>query len=344
MSDDQKIIHVSPDLLHFSKKRKNNKTKKVTALKSALKIKSPKLPQNTSTFKKNILNMIRKHQDSRWKEKTLENKEEEVKNEFKDSIDYFKRLKETEAREKEKEAEKEKQTKEKEKEKEKQYTLRQHKNENSNSNLFYSAQQIMKPKIDFIPSPLPNSETIKIQPPPRYGCLKNGQLPTYRVYHNKTLHTKPNSNFNLESTKQEKDFEKQLQEKVKKMSEQEQWNQIRTPETIIRKTTPKQKRILRRTFCIGKSKAHPKVAVLVSNRTIRSNTNAKERELKEVPIKDVKTYLLKHGLIKVGTACPNEILRKMFECANMVCGEVKNHNSENLLYNYFHSENENESL
>jgi hypothetical protein len=126
------------------------------------------------------------------------------------------------------------------------------------------------------------------------------------------------------------------------MSQQEQKEEIKRGESRTSPVNflPRQKRILRRTFCIGKSKVHPKVSVLVSNRTIRSNTNIKERQLKETTMKDVKQYLLKHGLIKVGTSCPNDILRKMYECANMVCGEVKNHNSENLLYNYFHSENE----
>jgi hypothetical protein len=50
---------------------------------------------------------------------------------------------------------------------------------------------------------------------------------------------------------------------------------------------------------------------------------------------EVKNYLLKHGFIKIGTNSPNDVLREMYENVQMICGEVKNHNPENLLYNYF---------
>jgi len=46
--------------------------------------------------------------------------------------------------------------------------------------------------------------------------------------------------------------------------------------------------------------------------------------------------LIKKGFIKVGTPTPNDILRKMYESVVLICGEVQNHNPENLLYNYVH--------
>ena len=55
-------------------------------------------------------------------------------------------------------------------------------------------------------------------------------------------------------------------------------------------------------------------------------------------------YLLKQGFIKVGTTTPIDVLRQMYESASMVCGEVKNHNPENLLYNYFNQSLENEMI
>ena len=65
---------------------------------------------------------------------------------------------------------------------------------------------------------------------------------------------------------------------------------------------------------------------------------AKQQQLKLTPITEVKRYLIKNGFIKVGSTTPNDVLRKMFESALMLCGEVKNHNSENLLFNYMNSE------
>jgi hypothetical protein len=44
--------------------------------------------------------------------------------------------------------------------------------------------------------------------------------------------------------------------------------------------------------------------------------------------------LVKRGLIRVGSITPVDVLRKMYESAVMMCGEVHNHNPDNLLYNF----------
>jgi hypothetical protein len=103
----------------------------------------------------------------------------------------------------------------------------------------------------------------------------------------------------------------------------------------------KQKKIYRRTYKVGKSKIMPKVGVLVSNHTIRSRIKNQTHDLSKVPIKDVRRFLIKKGFIKVGTIAPPDVLRKMYESVCTVCGEVKNHNSENLLYNFL---NDNEQI
>ena len=51
-----------------------------------------------------------------------------------------------------------------------------------------------------------------------------------------------------------------------------------------------------------------------------------------------KKYLIKNGFIKVGSVAPNDVMRKMYESAILVGGEIQNHNSENLLYNYLNAE------
>jgi hypothetical protein len=96
----------------------------------------------------------------------------------------------------------------------------------------------------------------------------------------------------------------------------------------------KQKKTTRRTYKIGKSKLLPKISVLVSNKTIRNNISTKSQLLKQVPIQDIKKYLIKRGLLKVGSTAPNDILRKMYESSILLCGEVQNHNPDYLLYNF----------
>jgi hypothetical protein len=96
----------------------------------------------------------------------------------------------------------------------------------------------------------------------------------------------------------------------------------------------KRKKIFKRTYRIGRSKTEPKVGVLVSNKTIRNRISTEAQLLKQTPIQDVRRFLIKKGFIKVGTNAPNDVLRKMYETVSLVCGEIQNHNPENLLYNF----------
>ena len=56
--------------------------------------------------------------------------------------------------------------------------------------------------------------------------------------------------------------------------------------------------------------------------------------LKQTPLEEVRKYLIKKGLIKIGSTAPNDILRQMFENSILIGGELTNHNTENLLFNY----------
>jgi hypothetical protein len=102
----------------------------------------------------------------------------------------------------------------------------------------------------------------------------------------------------------------------------------------------KQKKTLRRTYNVGKSKMYPKISVLVSNKTIRNNITTKSQLLKQVPIQEIKKYLIKRGFIRIGSIAPNDVLRKMYETSILMCGEIQNHNPDNLLYNYLHDKEE----
>ena len=121
------------------------------------------------------------------------------------------------------------------------------------------------------------------------------------------------------------------------MSEREQKENLYQQRKIKEKSQnpKKQRRTIRRTYRIGKSKVHPRVSVLISSKTLRNNANLQKTQLRETPISEVKQFLRKQGFIKVGTSTPNDVLRKMYESAKLICGEVYNHNPENLLYNYF---------
>uniref|UniRef100_A0A6C0K131 Uncharacterized protein n=1 Tax=viral metagenome TaxID=1070528 RepID=A0A6C0K131_9ZZZZ len=121
---------------------------------------------------------------------------------------------------------------------------------------------------------------------------------------------------------------KQTMEKIKTSNESEEKNKIKYG---------KRKKTIRRTYKLGKSRVTPKVSVLVSNKTVRKNISTKTEKLKQIPIQEIRAVLIKKGFIKVGSLATNDVLRKMYESMLLVCGEVENHNPENMLYNYLHA-------
>lgn len=80
-------------------------------------------------------------------------------------------------------------------------------------------------------------------------------------------------------------------------------------------------------------KRNNKIGILVKNNKTLKRIKEDSTSLKKKSILEVKQYLRKHNLIKVGCHAPNDVLRKMYESA-MLSGEINNVNSENLLHNF----------
>ena len=192
------------------------------------------------------------------------------------------------------------------------------------------------PRIQLQPPPPPqiqqNRPTNIFTQHPGYGCLKGGTIPTYRTLKNKQIP--------VDIPKQQSQIEKQeiqpLITETAKITEvkrklaihsdnQKQYKKIRNA---------KRRKIYKRTYHVGKSKTAPKIGCLISNKTIRQKIQQTAYDLKHTNMKDVRKFLLKRGFIKIGTTAPNDVLRKMYESVAMVCGEVHNHNPDNLLFNF----------
>ena len=93
------------------------------------------------------------------------------------------------------------------------------------------------------------------------------------------------------------------------------------------------KRTIKRKYKLGKSKSNNKVSVLIKDRNTRKNILNAQKELKKKPLSEVKNYLHKHGLIKIGSNAPNDIIRKMYEFS-MLTGDINNNNADTLLHNF----------
>lgn len=382
--EEQKQIFIDPNHFKISsnktRKRDPNAPPKIKVKSSVSKDKKTK----PSTLKKNLIRFIRDHQEQQRKKEmkkpvplkttqTTDPSDTAIKSDFDKSLDFFHELEKSN--------------------KEATATASAtasatttHNNRNNHTLRNYDKQladktntPVILEEFDINTQSMYPPVHLRNAPPPQYGCLKNGNLPTYRVWKNQTqrqypcipnqapqpnngpinatqptplrtnhystapYNPRPKPTMDIPASSNQLNYQSRLQDTIQNMSETEQYRKWRDA-SMMRKLNAiptwnkgkNQKRIIRRTFRTGKSKVHPRVSVLVANKTIRNNTNLKKIELLETPIQDVKRYLKKQGLIKVGSNTPNEILRQMYECVKMMCGEVKNHNPENLLYNYFH--------
>ena len=382
---EKRVVTINPELFKFPT---TNKTRKNTASKDTPKIKFKKPEQKptvSKTIRRNLLNYIRKHQQEKYNELQKKPTTREPPkqpptqyhmSDFDDSLEYLMKL-----------------TKENEKQQQQHHpthnrTLRHQPHEFGLSSPSKTSENVSLcfPEEVSIPPPpqYTNSPPMYIRPPiqpPQYGCLKNGQLPTYRNWKNHTQKnygqpvrqpppTQPQPSTSIQSYK---DY--LLHKKVEELRGMED-ARIRSADGILRndnesklkrKTTvhplasspqhlmqkeqikhakklennkaakiyaPKRQKTIRRTYRVGRSRVAPKISVLVSNKTIRKNIYTQSMLFKQKPIKEVKQYLIKHGFIRVGSIAPNSLLRQMYETAQMMCGEIKNHNPENLLYNF----------
>jgi len=114
---------------------------------------------------------------------------------------------------------------------------------------------------------------------------------------------------------------------------------LKNREEELEKENPKQylKKTIKRKFILGKSDKLRKVGILIKDKQTRKIIINTQKELKKTNITDVRKYLRQHCIIKVGSTCPSDILRKTFESA-MLTGEVINTNKETLLHNFLNSE------
>lgn len=368
MADNRKTIQFNSDIFSTAG-RGGTRKKKPTIDNDGIKIKSPSAQKRDDTLRKSsILRMIRKHQEDEYNKRlqpgdkinnvySSNNNNNNIHdlaamNDFKQAETYLSHL-----------VDKTEQNK-----RIKNQTIRQYPSQSNSSLLFHPQVNPLNEAVslslpDSLSAPIKiNSPNPLILPMPKYGILKNGTLPTVRSSLNRTYRNYPtynvqsnasaiapssSMNFNhltempIEAMTPIRGIDEiKLDESLKKMSE---IKQTMSKLELMQKhqhnmKSNKQRRIIRRTYKVGKSKVLPNISVLVSNKTIRNNISTKTQLLKQTPTEEIKKYLIKRGLIKVGSTAPNDVLRKMYESTMLICGEIQNHNSDNLLHNFLHGQ------
>ena len=340
-----KTITINPELFAIGGRRSRKKAPNPNSSSSnGIKVRAPK--ERKQTVKKNhILRFLRDKQEKNMSE-LIKNRNmsvitaapiDDFKSDFDSALEHLSSLTDQQKQKKNS-------------------TLKKYPVENTDSLIMHPSIHLDDP-LNVTNNIFPSSNSMHINPPtlrypvPKYGCLKGGTLPTYRMYQNVTQKRAPdvsignaNSIGNVNSTSDETNILSAVQmegggssssevslkrEEVKKM-----YSKMSQEKKARKMKFPKQKRTVRRTFKIGKSKTLPKISVLISNKTIRNQISTKAQELKQTSIQEVRRFLTKKGFIRVGSDAPNDVLRKMYESAVLMCGEVQNHNPDNLLYNF----------
>jgi len=336
-----KTFSINPDLfkipsLDTNSRKKRPKNKDMPKIK----VRSKEKPKHNKTLRKNLINMIRKHQELKLKNhnKNPNNKDTtfdpvskdefrknddviDFNNDFNESVTFLKELA---------------------KKNEEDNSVKQ----NHNKTLKHYTEPLIHLDLpDSLvdsrePFPLPNEPPVivhynhyKPPPPPKFGCLKNGSLPLYRTWKNSTQKKLPVIN------DQQADIKYTPKQPVTidsiKLAHANHMRSNIKPFLNRKICKPKKiRKTIRRTYRIGRSKVKPTISVLISNRTIRNNITTKKQLLKQIPMEEIRKYLINHGFIKVGCNSPSDVLRKMYETASLMCGEIKNHNPDTLLYNY----------
>ena len=103
------------------------------------------------------------------------------------------------------------------------------------------------------------------------------------------------------------------------------------PERYIKKRNITTKRKL--------GKTGNKIGILVKNNKTRKKIEKDHEVLKTSTLKEVKKHLRNHGLLKIGSSAPPEILRKIYE-DSFLTGDVYNKNSGVLIHNYLNEDQE----
>tara|TARA_Y100000389_G_scaffold100958_2_gene97711 strand:- start:6377 stop:7522 length:1146 start_codon:yes stop_codon:yes gene_type:complete len=185
-----------------------------------------------------------------------------------------------------------------------------------------------------------------------YGCLKGGFKPTFREW--KRLTQKKPLEFNenkLEFNEEPLEFNEEplefnenklenltleskpdlsiRQEKLHNLKE----NYLKKDDNILfeKKVVPVIDRKIKTTkYRLGKH--GKKISILIKNNDTRKNIKEDLSKLKKKSIIDIKNYLRKHNLIKIGSNAPNDVLRQIYE-QSILAGNVNNKNNNNFLHN-----------
>jgi len=223
------------------------------------------------------------------------------------------------------------------------------------------------PPVAVPPAPVPYASA---QAPPYSNLKKGGSKPTYRTWLRNTQKIKPTIQIPavlptirildtpLGETKKDDNDDNDEDKQIVTATESVAAAAALVPAALVPAAlvpapapapppykpsfAPKRKRIMRTLkYKLGKH-ANGTVSVLIKNSQTRRKIQNEQSLLKQKSILDIKNYLRKNNLLKVGTQAPNDVLRHLYE-QSILAGQVENKSKDNLIHNYFNNDVPNEN-
>ena len=192
------------------------------------------------------------------------------------------------------------------------------------------AQPIMQPVVQQPAQPaISNFRILNSQAPP-YSTIKNGSKPTYREWIK-------NKNLNNTTLKKQANNEIKIHDKDDININTERSVKLQELKKVYKKNGSLPKKYIKKqikTIKYKLGKIGDKVSILIKNNETRKKIKRECGILKQTSIKDIKDYLRKQNLLKVGSIAPNDVLRKMYE-QSILSGEINNKNGDTLIHNFF---------
>ena len=129
------------------------------------------------------------------------------------------------------------------------------------------------------------------------------------------------------------DIPKERQTKLSRLKDKFLNNNVPTVNTnsfiTKRKTIKKYK--------LGKNKKKNNIGVLIKSHKTRKKIKDEIGILKQKSIAEIKLYLKKHNIIKIGSLAPDDVLRQLYNDSRLA-GDIYNNSSEILMHNYMNEQ------
>lgn len=160
---------------------------------------------------------------------------------------------------------------------------------------------------------------------PAYSCIKNGSRPTYKELASKSEIQKETDLPNSPDTS--------ASSSDPSPSPSTSSPPINIKEHVSKKPQQSRKRMITKTYKYMLGKNGRNVSVLLKDMKTRKMVKKECSQLANTPIHDIKQYLRKKNLLKIGSNATDDVVAKIYEQA-VLTGEVRNMSKDTLIHNF----------